>query len=65
MNDDHKRPLTEAQIEEISKINVVKNGILGSKRQKTESPKINSKVLYELLVRSYEQFKFFFRNLEI
>ena len=41
-------------------ITLNKNAILGSKRlKKSENPKMTSKVLYELIIRSYEQFQIF------
>ena len=40
-----------------------KDPILGSEIwKKAESPKMTSKVLYELLIRSYERFKYFSRT---
>ena len=43
---------------------IVDNPVLRLKNiKKTESPKMTSKVFYELLTRSYERFKYFFYDL--
>ena len=57
--DGHKIPLLEAQIEESKKKNCRKKAILGSKIKKTLKSKMTSKVLYELIIGSYERFKYF------
>ena len=59
-NDGHKRPLLELQIEESFQTFFLKKCDFSSKKlNKTENPKITSKVLNDLLIRSYEQFKWF------
>ena len=55
-----QRPLLEAQIEEsFQKSFYWKKMILGKKYKKTESPKIISKVVKELLIRNYVRFIYF------
>ena len=63
-NDSHKRPLLEAQIEESFQffLSLKKCDFRFKDMKKTESPKMTSKGLYELLIRSYERFMYFRQN---
>ena len=63
-NDDHKWPLLEEQIEEsfqntnLSKI----SDFRFTNMKRTKSPKVTTKVLYELLKRSHERFEYFWQT---
>ena len=51
-----KEPLPGCKLRKVNRNKkIVKKTILGSKSKKTESPKMTSKVLYELFLRSYEK----------
>ena len=60
--DGHKKPIDGAQIEENFQRNGQKSYFRFQKMKRTESPKLTSKFLYELLIRSYARFKYFSRT---
>ena len=65
-NNGHNRRLTWVEIEgKYRKLSCGKNAFQFQKREKSDGPNLTSKVLTELFIRLYEQFKLFLHSLNL